>query len=234
MIDDKLTLPKLTEAPSPEAGAVTLFALDDGEGVTRFYARSDDGSQFELTPPPFAPPALPAVALTTAASHGPTSYVALVTDAPVATHLGVAHRDFAVGEVIECAWPQLGGVVGWMDAAILAAPGTTGNPALGTVAAADVTASAGATGDVAALVPVTAPIPRGTSLWLTLAAWQPPGSVAPMPRVLASVFASRHAAVNGIPGWRPTLAGPGSFGWSVYGLPGGLGARPIAATVLLP
>ena len=234
MIDDKLTLPKLTEAPPPEAGAVTLFALDDGEGVARFYARSDDGSQFELTPPPYTPPALPPVALTTAASHGPTSYVGLVVDAPTSTYVGVAHRDIAAGETFAVTWPQLGGAAGWYDVALLAAPATTNNPQLDLVAAADVTASAGVTGPVAAMVTATAAIPRGTSLWVSLAAWRPPGSVAPLPQVLAGVFPSLHAAVNAVPGWRPTLAGPGALGWSIYAGADHPSVRPLVATVLTP
>ena len=230
MRDDSLTLPVLSEAPPIEAGAATLYVLDDGDGTARLYARSDDGSQFELTPPLDVPPTLPALALTTAATHGPTSYVPLVTDAPVATYLGVAHRDIAVGEVIECAWPQLAGDVGWMEIAVLAGPATAGNPLLGIVAAADVTTMAEISGRPAALVPVTAPIARGSALWVTITAWSSTG--APLPMVQASVFATHHAAINTVPGWRPTGIGQPAVGWSThYVTPP---PRPVVATVLLP
>jgi len=230
MRDDSLTLTTTDDPPiAPAPGEVTIYPADDGDGMTRLYAVTPDGVSHALTPEPGIVPTIPALALTTAASHGPTSYVPLVTDAPVATYLGVAHRDILPGEVIECAWPQLGGVVGWMDAAILAGPATAGSPLLDRVAAVDVTASAGVTGQVAALVPVTTRIPRGTSLWFTLAAWWPPGALAPLPAVLASVFATHHAAINTIPGWRPTGIGQPAGGWPVYA-----NARPVVATVVLP
>ena len=229
MRDDSLTLPVLSEAPPIEAGAATLYVLDDGDGTARLYARSDDGSQFELTPPLDVPPTIPALALATAATHGPTSYVSL--DVPRSTYLGVAHRDIAVGEVIECAWPQLAGDVGWMEIAVLAGPATAGNPLLGIVAAADVTTMAEISGRPAALVPVTAAIPRGTSLWFVLAVWQPAGSTT-APSVAASVFATHHAAINTVPGWRPTGIGQPAVGWSThYVTPP---PRPVVATVLLP
>ncbi len=231
MRDDSLTLPVLSEAPPIEAGAATLYVLDDGDGTARLYARSDDGSQFELTPPLDVPPTLPALALTTAATHGPTSYVPLVTDAPTVTFAGVAHRDIAVGETLEVAWPQLGGSVGWMDVAVLSGPGTASNPQIGVVASADVTATAGTSAWLGAALPVTAPIARGSALWVTITAWSSTG--APLPMVQASVFATHHAAL-GPPGWRPTIAGPTPIGWAVYVPAGTTPARPVVATVLLP
>jgi hypothetical protein len=237
MIDDALTLklPPPDALPAgygPIAAGVTLYPADDGEGMARMYAVTPDGAVHCLTPPPDAPSVLPPVALTTAASHGPTSYVPLATDAPVATYLGVAHRDIAAGETFAVTWPQLGGAAGWYDVALLAAPATTNNPQLDLVAAADVTASAGVTGPVAAMVTATAAIPRGTSLWVALAAWPVPG--ASLPQVMAGVHPSLHAAVNLTPGWRPTGVGQPAGGWSIYAGADHPSVRPLVATVLTP
>ncbi len=232
MRDDTLTLYTTVDPPiAPADGEVTLYPQNDGDGVARLMAVTPDGVRHPLTPEQVPAPTLPALALTTAATHGPTSYVPLVVDAPTSTYLGVAHRDVAVGETLEVAWPQLGGSVGWMDVAVLAGPGTASNPQIGVVASADVTATAGTSAWLGAALPVTAPIARGSTLWVTITAWSSTG--APLPMVQASLFATHHAAL-GPPGWRPTIAGPAPLGWAVYVPAGTPAPRPVVATVLLP
>ena len=231
MRDDTLTLYTTIDPPiAPADGEVTLYPQNDGDGVARLMAVTPDGVRHPLTPEQVPASTLPPVALTTAATHGPTSYVSL--DVPRSTYLGVAHRDIAAGEAFAVTWPQLGGAAGWYEVALLAAPATTNNPQLGLVAATDVTASAGVTGPVAAMVTATAAIPRGTSLWVALAAW--PVAGASLPQVMAGVHPSLHAAVNLTPGWRPTGVGQPAGGWSIYAGADHPSVRPLVATVLTP
>ena len=111
MRDDTLTLYTTVDPPiAPADGEVTLYPQNDGDGVARLMAVTPDGVRHPLTPEQVPASTLPPVALTTAASHGPTSYVGLVVDAPTSTYVGVAHRAIAAqGAPLPASGPRSNG-----------------------------------------------------------------------------------------------------------------------------
>lgn len=225
MIDDNLELPA-TAAPTPSAGAVLLTATTDGDGHARLLVTGDDGATMTL--PPEAPVA-PAQRLVTPGFHGPTVPRALVSGIPEAHLLGAVDHDVPPGAVVEVAWRQvLAGSVGYGEVALMAGPAPLGNPSLAIVGWGDCAAAMLGTGTIAASLTTTAPIARGTSLWLVVTAW---GGT--MPTILASAYpdpiASGGVAV-GVPMWRPSQnVGQPAVGWDAQDAP-----PPIAAAVRVP
>lgn len=229
MTDDILTL-LVTPAPdlAPIPGGVTVYPADDGEGVVRLYAVLSDGAIHCLTPDA-AGEVPPPIALTSPGSYGPTTPMALVTDAQVAGYLGVADRDLKPGDVIDCAWTQqIGASVGWGEVAILTGPATYGSPMLDVVAVGDAKSAMAGIGQCVALAAVTKPIAKGAAMWGVLAAWNPPGSQLPMPRVVSSL-STAGAALNTVPGWKPSGIGNPAMGWNAWAY-----AHPPVMTVILP
>ena len=182
MIDNDLTLPALPQ-PDPVADAVVLYGYDDGEGV-RPYAVLPTGERRDLAPPPVV---APVQRLTTPGFHGATIPSALVSAEHVIGELGAADHDSPVGAPVSVSWRiSIPGTVGWGEVAVCA--GQAGQP-LRIVAHADIAAIlAYPASTQTAWFATIGPVARGETLWLSFAAWSPPGGTAPMPRLLASAY----------------------------------------------
>lgn len=231
MTDDTLTL---VLVPSPDiatrADAITAYPADDGEGTVRLYAVTGDGATHCLTPPPDGP-GLP-VTLTSPGFHGPTIPTYLASEEPVQCYLGVAHRNIPVGAALEFAWRQtLGASVGWGEVAILVGPAMLGNQALTVAAVGDAKPAMHGVGTVAATAIVTRYIPRGSSLWATLAIWNPTHGQ-PTPQVIASAYpdpvSSGRVTRCTVPGWKPSLTPDVPIGDAQTS------ARPPCIAVIVP
>lgn len=231
MTDDILSL-YVSPAPdiAPRPDHVTVYPADDGEGTLRLYAVTPDGVTHCLTKAPDGPG--PAVTLTTPGFHGPTIPTYLVSEEPIQGYLGVAHQDIPAGAAFECAWRQtLGASVGWGEVAILVGPATNGNGLMTVAASGDAKPAMQGVGTVAATAIATRFIPRGSSMWATLAIWNPaPGQ--PTPQVIASAYpdpiSSGRVTRCTIPGWKPSASPDVPIGDAQTS------ARPPCIAVIVP
>lgn len=227
MIDDNLELPT-SPPPTPAPGAVLLTGVLDGDGRARLLITGDDGATCYLPADPPEAVAPPAQRLVTPGFHGPTVPRFLVSGRPEAAMLAPVDRVAPAGAVVEAQWRQRqAGSPDWAEVAIVAgADVTIGSFMARVVAHGDAKPTMLGTGTVAALLTVTAPIPRGVPLWLVLVA-----SGGTMPDVIASAFpdpiASGGSAV-GVDGWRPSQD-PGPIGFNAQNAP-----APFCAVVRVP
>jgi hypothetical protein len=233
-----IDLPVTTAAPTPDPSEVQFYALDDGNGIARAFAMTGDGTVHALTPEAPLPP--PSQRLTTVGFHGPAVRRPLVWSEPVAAELSQpVDRDVPAGASIAVAWQQATpATVGWAEVALLAevAPEGAGfgNPCLTIVGHVDAAAAMLSASDVTAglVFTTTRAIPRGTSLWFALVAWNNAGTP---PAVYGSPYADPIASgavvrLNAALGWRPSQRDPGEvLTWDAQA-----GTLPIAAAVRIP